>query len=96
MAKKKYTWPDKPPRYRVGDWVSYESSPTRARVLIIEDHGPLGRDGEHIYRIRRVLDWGEVKETSLSESHLEPADPPPADAPPPDPAEWGPWPPTPF
>jgi hypothetical protein len=64
------------PRFKVGDWVTYPRRPEPQRALIIEYRGPLGVGGEHYYRLRRVFDWGEVREFEQPESALEPAEAP--------------------
>lgn len=63
-------------RFKVGDWVTYPRWPERQRALVIEYRGPLGVGGEHVYRLRRVFDWGEVREFEQPESALEPVDAP--------------------
>lgn len=63
-----------PPRFKVGDRVAYRLWVDPPPVVeVIEYRGPLGQDGEHMYRLRRVLDWGEVKEFEQVESALQPA-----------------------
>jgi hypothetical protein len=65
-----------PTKFRVGDWVTYPTYPTRTPAQVIELRGPLGPGGEHIYRIRHTYDWGEVIEFEQFESALEASDPP--------------------
>lgn len=69
------------PKYKVGDWVTYPRIPEPVPVLVIEHCGPLGTDGEHIYRLRRVFDWGEIREFQQPESVLHPTEAPPTNAP---------------
>ncbi len=67
---------DGEPRFRVGDWVTYPRWPERQRAQVIEYRGPLGVGGENVYRLRRVFDWGEVREFEQAESDLRPAESP--------------------
>ena len=65
-------------RFLVGDWVSFPFGVERALAQVIEDRGPLGKDGRHIYRIRREWDQDDENATERSETELEKADAPPA------------------
>src|SRR4051794_31653080 len=60
-------------RFKVGDWVSFQFGARRATAQIIEDRGPLGVNGERIYRIRLDRDSTEPDEFELREAQLEPA-----------------------
>lgn len=60
-------------RFKVGDWVSFQYGVRRATAQIIEDRGPLGINGERIYRIRLDRDSTEPDEFELREALLEPA-----------------------
>ena len=70
MAKRKK--PD-PPKFKVGDWVTYPLRPDRMHAKVTEVRGALAPRGEQVYRIRWVWDWGEVHEFETVESALEPA-----------------------
>jgi hypothetical protein len=78
MAKAKWTLPPETPRqFHTGDWVSYfhwNVPPLLAEV--IGYGGPVGRGGEHIYRLRHIDRFGQVFEFQQPESGLKPADPP--------------------
>ena len=87
MAKQK----PKPTKFKVGDWVSYPWSPERGVAKVIEIRGPLAPGGEQVYRLRRVLDWGEVREFERVESELQPAEPPEREPVPRPEEEWGRW-----
>jgi len=60
-----------PLRFKVGDWVSflYPVDPVFAQV--IEDHGPLGTNGRHMYRIRLDLAYTEPDMFDIPEEELE-------------------------
>jgi hypothetical protein len=36
-------------KYRVGQWILLPFAPTPLKVQILEDMGPLGIDGEHVF-----------------------------------------------
>ena len=68
---------DRQPRYRVGDWVATSFWPAPRLMQIIEYRGPLGADGQPMYRLRHVDEWGTT-ETEYPEGELTPVIPPPA------------------
>ncbi len=71
-----------PTKFKVGDWVKYPRYPAPIHALVIELRGPLAPGGEQVYRLRRVHDWGEVREFEAVESVLTPSDPPEHQPPP--------------
>lgn len=77
MAKRKKEKPfmGKPPKFKVGDWVEfyYMFGKPGSFGQIIEDRGPLGQDGEHLYVLRRTWEWGESENITQAESDLRPA-----------------------
>ncbi|MBM3980280.1 MAG: hypothetical protein FJ304_08340 [Planctomycetes bacterium] len=79
-------------QFKVGDWVTYPTRPMRSHTQVVGVSGPFGPEPcEYAYRPRRVYDWGEVVEFSLSESVLEASEPPahrPRSRPE---SEWGKW-----
>ena len=87
MAKQK----PKPTKFKVGDWVNYPWSPEPGLAKVIEIRGPLAPGGEQVYRLRRVFDWGEVREFERLESDLQLADPPEREPVPRPEEEWGRW-----
>jgi hypothetical protein len=62
-------------RFKVGDWVTFQYGIGRVFAQIIEDRGPLGFKGRHIYRIRLDRALIEPDLLELSE-HLVAAAPP--------------------
>ncbi len=80
-----------PTKFKVGDWVKYPRYPEPSHALVIELRGPLAPGGEHVYRLRRVYEWGEVHEFEQSESELQASDPPEHQPQPRPESEWGQW-----
>jgi len=80
-----------PPKFKVGDWVTYPMNPTRMFAKITEIRGPLAPGGEQVYGIRWVWDWGEVHKTEAVESALEPSLEPETYPVPRPPEEWARW-----
>jgi hypothetical protein len=65
-----------PPKYKVGDWVRYYISPQYPRLVqLIGYDGPSVKYGHH-YRYRHIDEFGQVRESGLSESDIVPAEPP--------------------
>lgn len=62
------------PRFRPGDWVSYQFGKARILVQVIEDRGPLGAGGERIYGVRIERDDDEPTTTEVPESELRKED----------------------
>lgn len=66
-------------RFQVGDWVTFPLGARNARAKIVEDRGPLTRDGRTLYRVRMYHDAGSANsrpvssETEIPESNLEAA-----------------------
>ena len=61
----------KRPKFRVGDWVMLEFGVRPAFALIIEDRGPLGVNGRHLYRIRLERSYTEPDYFELAEEDME-------------------------
>ena len=87
MAKEK----PKPPKFKVGDWVSYPRYPDKEIAKVIELRGPLAPGGEQVYRLRVVEEWGEVREFEILESTLQLSEPPEHQPVPRPEEEWGRW-----
>ena len=66
------------PKYKVGDWVAIRQRPTFGPALVIRHRGPLGTDGEHVYRLRQTYEWGDAREFEQVESSLNRSEPPTA------------------
>jgi hypothetical protein len=62
-----------PPRFRVGDWVSYASGDGRILGQIVEDRGLLGFRGSRLYGIRLDRSQPYPRTTAHPEADLEPA-----------------------
>jgi len=60
------------PRFKVGDWVSFPFIIRTVFAQIIEDRGPLGFKGRHIYRIRLDREATEPDLFEMPEESLEP------------------------
>lgn len=61
-----------PARYRVGDFVAFLYGPHRAVARVVEDRGPLGLNGHHVYRVAHFSEEEESDEFELPEHALEP------------------------
>jgi hypothetical protein len=57
--------------FKVGDVVEFEMVQRRRRGTIIEDRGPLGTDGRHIYRLSVPIDADNTFEFELSADYLK-------------------------
>jgi hypothetical protein len=56
---------------RVGQWVYLPFSPEPAKAQVLEDRGPLGIDGEHVFLVLVTLEEGvEPFEREVAERHL--------------------------
>jgi hypothetical protein len=62
-------------RFKVGDWVSFPSIFRNKLAQVIEERGPLGVKGRHIYRIR-IADETELEAFEMPEDELQPVPPP--------------------
>jgi hypothetical protein len=60
--------------YRVGDRVRFTFGFEEVEGIVEEDRGPLGPDGEQIYRVRLERDYAEPMIFELLVSQLQPAD----------------------
>ena len=47
------------PRFKVGDWVSFQWGTGQALAQIIEDRGPIGVRGRRLYRIQPAIEYIE-------------------------------------
>src|SRR4051812_31105144 len=62
-----------PPRFRVGDWVSYAFGDGRILGQIVEDRGLLAYRGRRLYGIRIDRSQPYPRTTETPEEELEPA-----------------------
>jgi hypothetical protein len=65
----------KPPKFRLGDWVTFRYGVRPVFAQIIEDRGPLGADRRRLYRIRVDWDLDESTEFEMPEDEMEKAVP---------------------
>ena len=65
----------KPPKFRVGDWVSFQYGAMRVFAQIIEDRGPLGVNRRRLFRIRLDRDLNEPIAFEMPEDDMERAVP---------------------
>ena len=66
-----------PPRFEVGDWVTFPFGVRKAVAQVIEQRGPLGGvEQRHLYRIRLERESMEPDLFEMPEDLLEPASPP--------------------
>jgi len=73
MSKKRIP----PPRFEVGDWVTFPFGVRIAVAQVIEQRGPLiGPERKHLYRIRIDREENEPTLVEIPEDELEPASPP--------------------
>jgi len=61
------------PRFKVGDWVSFQYGPRQVWAQIIEDRGSLGVNRRRLYRIRVGEESGESTAFEVPENDLRPA-----------------------
>jgi hypothetical protein len=66
---------EKPPRFRVGDWVSFLHLPSLPRMQIVEDRGCLGVNGMRLYRVRADVGLEEADTFDAREEYLVAAEP---------------------
>ena len=62
-----------PPRFHVGDWVSFLAGVRQATGQVVEDRGPIGVQGRRLYRIRWELAPDVVNVFEHPEEYLEAA-----------------------
>ena len=60
-------------RFRPGDWAVWMAGPSRHVVQILENVGPVVRDGPPFYRFQEIREYGEPVESEMPENYLEPA-----------------------
>jgi hypothetical protein len=63
------------PRFKVGDWVSFQYGPRQVWAQVIEDRGSLGVNRRRLYRIRVGEESGEPAAFEVPEDDLRPAQP---------------------
>jgi hypothetical protein len=74
MVWKKNT---RPPRFKVGDWVTFQFGVRSALAQVIEHRGALGGvEQRHLYRIRHDREDSEPDLFEIPEDEIEPASPP--------------------
>lgn len=61
----------KPPRFRLGDWVTFRYGVRPVFAQIIEDRGPLGAGRRRLYRIRFDQELNEPIEFEMPEDEME-------------------------
>jgi hypothetical protein len=61
------------PRFKVGDWISFQYGSRRVWAQIIEDRGPIGVNGRRLYRIRLGEEASESVAFEVAEDDLSPA-----------------------
>jgi hypothetical protein len=59
-------------RFKVGDWVSFPWGTGNMYAQVIEERGPLGVGGRHIYRIRYELESVEPDSFEMPDDDLDP------------------------
>jgi hypothetical protein len=64
-----------PPKFRLGDWVTFRYGAEQVFAQIIEDRGPLGVNRRRLYRIRFNQDLDEPIAFEMPEDDLEKAVP---------------------
>jgi hypothetical protein len=64
---------ERPARFHVGDWVSFEYGPRRVVAQIVEDHGPIGVNGRRLYDVRLKVSPEAIFTFAMPEGYLEPA-----------------------
>jgi hypothetical protein len=70
VAKAKSGRNDPPPRFKVGDLVTYIFGDGQVTGRIVEDRGCLGVGGRRLYGIVRETSFGEQRYTELGEDEL--------------------------
>jgi hypothetical protein len=63
------------PRFKVGDWVSFQYGPRQVWAQVIEDRGCLGVNRRRLYRIRVGEESEESRAFEMPEDDLRPARP---------------------
>src|SRR5439155_8450891 len=76
MGRAKQLKEQKPPKFRVGDWVSWVAGNSKHLAVVIEVGEVVGLDGQRTYMLREFPLWTPYREYGLSEQFLEPAEPP--------------------
>ena len=69
------TFKAKPPRFRLGDWVTFRYGVRPVFAQIIEDRGPLGVNRRRLYRIRLDQELNDPVEFEMPEEEMEKAVP---------------------
>ncbi len=64
-----------PPRFRLGEWVTFQYGVRPVFAQIIEDRGPIGADRRRLYRIRLDQDMNESISFEMPEDEMEKAVP---------------------
>ncbi|HZW33563.1 MAG TPA: hypothetical protein VFF52_22780 [Isosphaeraceae bacterium] len=65
----------KPPKFRLGDWVTFRYGARQVFAQVIEDRGPLGANRRRLYRIRLDQDLNEPIAFEMPEDEMEKAVP---------------------
>jgi hypothetical protein len=48
------------PRFRIGDWVTFQYGPKKVFAKVVEDRGPLGVRGQRLYCVQLDEELGEA------------------------------------
>lgn len=64
------------PRFRVGDWVSFQYGPRQVSAKVVEDRGQLGVLGQRLYRVQLDDNRGDASAFEMPENELDTADVP--------------------
>ena len=60
-----------PPKFRLGDWVTFKYGVRPVFAQIIEDRGPLGVGRRRLYRIRLAREFDESPSFEMPEDEME-------------------------
>ncbi|MHB1559574.1 MAG: hypothetical protein ACYC61_19170 [Isosphaeraceae bacterium] len=63
------------PRFRPGDWVTFQYGVRPVFAQIVEDRGPLGANRRRLYRVRLDWDFNESSDFEMPEDEMEKAVP---------------------
>jgi hypothetical protein len=61
------------PRFRIGDWVTFQYGPRRVSAKVVEDRGPLGVRGQRLYRVQLDEELGDESAFEMPENELDTA-----------------------
>jgi hypothetical protein len=64
------------PRFRVGDWVSFQYGPRQVSAKVVEDRGRLGVLGQRLYRVQLDDKLADTSAFEMPENELDTTDAP--------------------